>query len=447
MTVVRAHRRPDLTLGGWVMPWLAWTVSRSLMLLGVSGALFYRWGFSVPADLHLYFLWAYVFQHGVMPYRDIAVVYPPGILTVLILPAKSLSVFTASFLVAALVADAAVFARLRRLPNRSGSWVWLVGAALAGPVLWARLDIFVALAIVMGLIDAHQGHTVRAGAWFGLGASLKLWPLLLMIPLLVGDRRHRLATLGAGLAPGVLLTAPVVAWGALSPLFSAVQAQAGRGLEIESVFAVPLALARSLGLWHGRPEPGLAFQFAGSAAHTLAVAASVFMAVGVGLWLAGTWRRPRVPLALSTVLLAAILLATGRVLSAQYALWVLAPAAVLGGLGGQDGGAGARQRGLWLWLGLSLVSTQALFPFAYGSVLSGGPAGAVVTCLHAVAVVGLLVSAVKAWLVATPGSDRQGSGGWEASAPLHPEGLFADNSPRMSTRPSPPTTLETAGRR
>lgn len=453
MTLVGTARPPrsapaaraglDLTARGWALPWLAWALTRGLMLLGVAGIGFYRWGFPIPGDLHLYYVWAYLFQHGVLPYKDFSVFYPPGVLAIMVLPATSPSVFVASFLVVALACDAAAFGRLRQLPHQWGSWVWLVGAALAGPVVWVRLDMLVGFALVMALLDAHQGRTLRAAAWLGLGASIKLWPLLLVVPLVLAAHRRRIATVGSALAAPALLTAPVLAWGGLSALIGSLQAQAGRGLEIESVPAAPLAVARTLGVWPGGLVGGLSYQFAGPATHALVVAASVLMAAGVLLWLRAVLRRPHAPLVLTTLVLVAVLLSTSKVLSAQYAAWALAPAAVLGALGRDSW---ARHRGLWLWLGLFLLSTQALFPFAYSSVLSGGAAGAVVAAVHALAVVGLLVSAVKAFLAAVPERAAEGVGAGEVSAPLHPEGPFADNSPRMSTRPSPAPTLETSGR-
>ena len=295
----------------------------------------------------------------------------------------------------------------------------------------------------MAIIDAQQGRPLRAAAWLGVAASLKVWPLLLVVALIAGARQKRLATVGASLIPPALLTALVAAWGGLSQLAASVQEQTGRDLEIESVFAAPLAIARAVGFRPGQLEKGLSYQFVGSTAHVLALVASGATVLGVLAWLVGVRRRPGARLPFAALALVAILLASGKVLSPQYAAWALAPAAVLGGLAISV--TAPRRHLLWGWLGLYLLTTQALFPFAYNSLLGGGPLGAIVLTVHSVAVIGLLVSAVKQWMQGPPGPHIGPIEEADTSTALHPEGLFADSSTLMLVD-RPQTQLLGAGR-
>ncbi|MHB1855577.1 MAG: hypothetical protein ACYCS2_11045 [Acidimicrobiales bacterium] len=243
-----------------------------------------------------------------------------------------------------------------------------------------------------------------------MAASIKVWPLLLVLPLLVGrERRDRWRVALAGLtAPGAL-TLIVLAFGGGPGLWHAVREQAGRGLEVESLFAWPIEMARALGLSTIGPVQGLAWQFTGRAATDLGDVATGLLLLGVGSWALRCLRRPA-PIGSYPQLvlgLSVLIVATGKVLSAQYALWVLAAVATV-----IDGVEPRVRYGLAAWSGFFFLTTQALFPFFYFSLLRGGWLGAVPATLHLVATIGLLWSSLSivrglpAAAIVPPGSNR-----------------------------------------
>jgi len=372
------------------MAWTAWSVSRALGVAALSGALVYGWRgvIATDGDVNLYFLWSYFFQHGVLPYRSFQIVYPPGVLMVMVLPALSWVTYLGEFVVAALAVDAAVFAVLRRRGLAWGAWAWLVGAVVIGPVFWSRLDIFVAGALVAAFMEVRSDRLVRGAAWLGVAASIKVWPLLLILPLLLRlTRRDRWRAGLAGLAAPGVLTLMVVVIGGSAQLWEVIREQVGRGLEVESLFAWPLEMARTLGLWSGAPVQGLAWQFIGRPATELGAVATALLLLGVGVWAVRCLGRPPAASAYPQLSLglSVLIVATGKVLSAQYALWVLAAvAAVLDTLD-----LSVRRR-LAIWSAFFFLTTQALFPFFYVQLLRGNWLGAVPATLHLVATVGLL---------------------------------------------------------
>ncbi|HUZ43506.1 MAG TPA: glycosyltransferase 87 family protein [Acidimicrobiales bacterium] len=394
MTGFARLTRNQVTTEG-LRAWTAWSLSRAFGLAGSYGGLIYgmRGVITTRGDVNLYFLWSVLFQHGYLPYKTFPIVYPPGIVPALVLPTPSFFVYLGEFLVAALAVDAAVFALLRRRGLAWGASAWLVGAVLIGPVFWSRLDVFVAGALVAAAMEVRSGRSVRAAAWLGVAASIKVWPLLLVLPLLLRlSRRARWQAAAAGLAVPGVLTLGVLAIGGGPGLWHAIRDQAGRGLEVESLFAWPIEMARALGLSTVGPVQGLAWQFTGKAATDLGDAATGLLLVGVGFWALRCLRRPAAfgsypELALG---LSALIVATGKVLSAQYALWVLAAVATV-----IDGVEPRVRYRLAAWSGFFFLTTQALFPFFYISLLRGGWLGGVPATLHLVATIGLLWSSLS----------------------------------------------------
>ena len=93
------------------------------------------------------------------------------------------------------VADGACCLALRRRESALAAWVWAICGALLGPLLWFRLDIAPALC-VLGALHWMRRRPALSGVLLALGAGFKLWPALLILPMLGRSRaaRHR----GAG---------------------------------------------------------------------------------------------------------------------------------------------------------------------------------------------------------------------------------------------------------
>jgi hypothetical protein len=90
-----------------------------------------------------------IIASGSMPYSEVSIEYPPGVLPFVMLPAwllDRLSVpFLFSFVVLMTMVDGLGLIGLRRLGRRwsswLGSWLWVVAPPLLGPIVVLRLDL------------------------------------------------------------------------------------------------------------------------------------------------------------------------------------------------------------------------------------------------------------------------------------------------------------------
>lgn len=318
---------------------------------------------------------------GVVGLSGTLVEYPPPAVAVLALPwvlAKAVSVagaYGVLLMVAAGLTDLAftlMLARARRglLPVL----VWLVGVPLLGSTAYARFDLLPGVLCGAAVLVVAR-HPRTAAAIVAVAAGVKLWPALVIPPLLAVARPRRAATavlVGTGLA---LAGASVVlaGWGRLlSPLTY----QSDRGLQIESVLATPAMLA----WWHDPTRwavgyaPSKSYEVTGPLVGLLLDTSTLLGVLLVAALGAAWWRlwlvRDRVtgPTALWLALAAVTgFVVTGRVLSPQYLLWLLPAAAA--GLAVADSPLLRRwTAGLLLAAGL----TQVVFPAYYGEITLGG---------------------------------------------------------------------------
>jgi uncharacterized membrane protein len=143
---------------------------------------------------------------GSLPYVDRPVEYPVLAGTLLYLAALVWPTPLGVFLVTALAAGALCLAITGILEHRFGprAWRWALGA----PVLlyaFQNWDVFAIAALVTGLLAYEAHRDAAAGAAFGLGAAVKLFPAVVLPPLIAlrwaqGDRHgaRRLAVGGGG---------------------------------------------------------------------------------------------------------------------------------------------------------------------------------------------------------------------------------------------------------
>ncbi|GAA4900215.1 glycosyltransferase family 87 protein [Tessaracoccus lubricantis] len=146
-----------------------------------------------------------------------------------------------------LALDALVAILLYRRGHAAGALFWILFTGAQGAVLWYRFDLIPAALVAIACLYAQRFPKVAGGA-IGLGAAVKLWPALLIGPLLApnplrkGGGRSRLigfVVVGFGLAAASLITS---GWArSASPLTW----QGDRGLQIESVPATPLMFLRT----------------------------------------------------------------------------------------------------------------------------------------------------------------------------------------------------------
>jgi Glycosyltransferase family 87 len=318
-----------------------WAVSRALTLL-----LFLAEG-KILGDVRYYGrqLDALFADAGV---ADVLREYPAPALAVLVPPwwaaLGNRVAYQVTFVVLMIAVDAAFTAALWRAGRRRptpGVWLWIVLVPCLGPLTFARFDLVSAALAGGALLALAARRPATAGLLAAAGAAVKLWPATLLPALLVPrEGRGRLLAAFSGLAAAALGLTVLLC--GTTRLVSPLTWQGERGLQVESLAALPLLWGKvvSPSTWSTPYTRFYAFQVEGpwaAALDRLTTYATVAALVLLGwLW----WRALRRPvldrtgaLALAGLLgvaAAALLVLTNKTLSPQYLLWI---GALLAGLG------------------------------------------------------------------------------------------------------------------
>lgn len=333
-----------------------------------------------------------------MLYVDVPVEYPPGILPFLLLPVGTTGFdlqYAAAFVALAVAADALVLWLLRRDGLAAGAGLWLAVPLLMGPVMWRRTDVFVALALVAAVSAGRRGRAATAALCVVAAASLKLWPaalLVLALPALPAPVRRRFLVVGA--ATGGAVGAAVTAAGGLPGMVWMLEYHAHRGLEVESLAATGAHLLVVLGADLVVVPAFGSLEFSAADVAPVLTACSVALVVGVVAcgWVASRAHRCG-PADLATVVLALTLVfaMTSKVLSAQYAVWIVAAVATA-----VD--ATRHRSQLAAAAAAVLLTTQYVFPITFGSIVAGSGAASGALLLHGAALLWLAVVGARAVL-------------------------------------------------
>jgi len=284
-----------------------------------------------------------------------------------------------AFVVLMLALDAVFCYALWRASGRrhdSAVDFWLIFVPLIGPLAYLRFDMLPAVLAGGALLAARRKPWVT-GALTGLGAAIKLWPALLIGAFLSyrSDRRPAgvaFVIVGFGLALISLI------FGGWSRLISPLTWQSDRGLQIESIWAMPLMLARA-----ARPDHWIvdisqyqAYEIFGPGVDVWVTISSVATVLGLAVIILLTIRAFRhdgsTPAAIGFVVLAtvAIMTITNKTLSPQYLLWVGGPMAAL--LAYRPQARFAEQPAISRIAGQVLILallTQLVYPLFYDSYL------------------------------------------------------------------------------
>ncbi len=258
----------------------------------------------------------------------------------------------------------------RRRGDATNLWLWFVPAI--GPLAYFRFDLVPAV-LAGGAVLAAIRRPAVAGLLTALGAALKLWPAVMLPTFLIrrGDRRQVLAGfLGTGLLVGGL----ALALGGVSRTLSPLRWQGARGLQIESIAATPLMLARMVhpvGTWDMHMSQYKAFEIFGPGVHLITRLTSVLTVLG-GLLLVLLWWRAHSAATASAGTLGWLFLATAlivtvtnKTLSPQYLLWLGGPAAALAVRVPADPAVRTFARVLLV----TAVATHLVFPIGYNALL------------------------------------------------------------------------------
>lgn len=323
-----------------------------LLTIAAAAARFHQADGVSLGDLPVYQHAARLIALGELPYRDFAVEYPPGGAFLFwladVLPGRYALSFAALMAILACVAAAGVVAcgRALGLP----AWRAAAGAALVPASVWmlgdlaiTRYDLAVTALLAWMVWCAITGRWTWMWLLMAAAVLMKLVPLALAPALLIAHLhaappRRVAAAMAPGIALGLAALIPA-AVAAPSGLWASVAYHLERPLQIESsgsaallaahhLADVPLRVTRSFG----------SDNLVGSLPGLAAAAGSVVGLVLVAVLAVLLHRRLRAagghdPRYLAGVLAATllVLVATGKVLSPQYLLWLPAVAALLPG--------------------------------------------------------------------------------------------------------------------
>ncbi|MDR0488113.1 MAG: DUF2029 domain-containing protein [Propionibacteriaceae bacterium] len=216
-------------------------------------------------------------------------------------------------------------------------WIWFVVAT--GPIIYMRLDFLTAALSAAGLIAIVRAHRFASGAMIGMGAAIKLWPALLWPATMKDKRALRQASLGF-FGVGSFLAVASLIYAGWERLVSPLDWQSDRGLQIESIFATPVMVAR----WFDSSTPQEwtvyiskynAFEILGPWTITLTHIATIATIIGgltmLVLYLGWLFRRDRTPIEAGTLMIVAtlIMIITNKTFSPQYMIWLGGPVAAL----------------------------------------------------------------------------------------------------------------------
>jgi hypothetical protein len=298
--------------------------------------------------------------------------------------------FVWAFAIAMVALDAAMARLTWRLS--SPRWripavlTWIVFVVLMGPIAYFRFDMAPAVLAGAGAF-LYRRRPALAGTLIACGAALKLWPALLVLPLLGTGRRGVRTAVGFGATGGGLALASLLV-GGWERLVSPLTWQSDRGLQIESLPATPLMWLRA-----ASPEPhwvvGLsrynAYEISGPGVAEALQVASVLTLIGfllaIIIGVRAAWSMRRTTRTVAVVMLAVILIMidVNKTLSPQYLLWLGGPLAALVG-GSEDHSPPSLDWPVMWALGGGVLAflTQVVYPLRYGEIVYGtGTPGAV----------------------------------------------------------------------
>jgi len=276
------------------------------------------WSHGELVDWPTYLNYGSAMRHGLVPYRDFAVEYPPGALPVFVLPTWTHGDYAASFAWLMALCGVLLVAVVASVRPAAALYVAL-GPLLVGSLILSRFDLWPTLLATSSLALLLRGRHTLGWALLGAAVAAKVWPLVL-VPLALTwsiRRGRRLAPL-AGL---VVVAAAALPFAVLSPggLWDSVSGQASRPLQVESLGAAFLTTFAHPRIVTSHGSQNIVGH------HSLAlVFGTLQLLVLAALWLAFL-RGPATGERLVRYAAACVcaFVVFGKVLSPQYLIWLL----------------------------------------------------------------------------------------------------------------------------
>ena len=386
------------TLRTILVPAACALVALGLAMLATPGL----WHSGKPgSDTALYARYGESVAHGLVPYRDFFLEYPPGALAAIVPPAlvtrdatSYSDLFVAEMvgvLILTIVVTAATLASLGMSRRRMIFSLAPLATAplLLGSLSAQRYDLFPALLTAVALLLSVRRLDVAAGGVLGLGTAAKLYPALLLpiIAVLAYRRGGGRRSAGAVAAFALVALAIFVPFVSLSPdgIGHMLRYQLARPLQVETLGAsaalvMHVVVGFSVGLTSGYGTTNLG----GARGQAIALLQGL-LTVGVLGWIVWRMRRCARDAGEAVLCAAAIVCATvalGRVLSPQFVIWLLPVVPLVDGIVGVSATA---------CLLVATGLTRLWYDRFYGNVVPGlNPLGISVLLLRNTMLLGLL---------------------------------------------------------
>jgi hypothetical protein len=348
--------KPDRKIWIWLAIWLS---TRALIVAAVGATPHPRF-----EDVSHYERWSHVLT-GEHAFPNVETwQYPPGAGLLMLIPRLFPVGYGVAFVGLMLLVDLAGLVLLARLGRRSGSdsgvWVWLLGMPLLGSFTALRFDLVPTVIAIAALLVIHR-RPQGFGALAGLGAAIKVWPVLLLFG--EWDRPRLLrAVVAATAVTALALAVSTTAFGGATDFVSH---GGDRSLQEEAVATIPWQLEQIVS---GDPYPREirfgAWEIATPTADRVAtllrwLTLTALAAAAVWWWFrarairAGCEQLAEAAVSRDFVFTVVMLVVvTSPVLSTQYMVWLLGLAAVV-----LSAGSTRLRRPAWIVVGATALST------------------------------------------------------------------------------------------
>lgn len=305
----------------------------------------------IHGDVELYRSVGENLSQGVMPYRDRALEYPPYAIPIFLLPwlmshdSKDYQIAFGLLVVLmdSLIKSLLLWEGFRRNKGVSG-FLPLILYCVTVPFIryfyLQRYDIFPAVLTLASVICFARTRFAWAGVILGIAAGVKVYPAFL-VPVLwaLAVRQKHGLRFGIGV---IAASVPFLALSFFLPWWRFMSFHGERGLQVESLYAAILWLARLLGFAEVQWTQVKAWtEVTGPVAQSLTPVAKFLMitmtlgSVGFATWVAARVSKLELHQLARLVLIPVLaFIAFNIVLSPQYLIWLL-PLAALGLLGGE----------------------------------------------------------------------------------------------------------------
>ena len=276
----------------------------------------------VPYDVNIYATWAEGLRQGSFPVGDTRWQYPDLSAVILLLPSYIAHNYLIGFIVVALLADAAIMTALIVVWRRRRGWIggvllWATAGVWVGPVLLTRLDVFPTLCSVVALV--FIARPIVAALLSGLGAGLKVWPVVDLVGLPLRKLPVSLVIFAVSTLSLIGLVRLAIPHGD-----SFLGAQVGRGLQAESLGVLPYLVGSLMGHPVAFADSNGTLELVSSHGEAIGAGLTIVGLVIIGVLASLRWAGRMshllpVDLVAFSVL---VLIATGRVFSPQYYVWL-----------------------------------------------------------------------------------------------------------------------------